>query len=83
MPTDGMGGSLRDSKAERAIREAMNARLTMLEQQVAALVRYCAPMELSGGRRLLARASQAVREARVRPGEVACWAAAPRDESEK
>ena len=75
MSADGLGGHVKDSKAERAVREAMNARLATLEQEIGALVRYCAPTELSGGRRLLAKASQAVRDARVRPGEVASWAA--------
>lgn len=76
MSFDGMEDGMRDTRTQKAIREAVNARLSSLEQQVQELIRFCPPSNLSTGRNLLARAAQQVKVARIQPGEVAAWVAA-------
>lgn len=76
MSFNGMEDGMRDTGTQRAIREAVNARLSSLEKQVQELIRFCPPSNLSTGRNLLARAAQQVKGARIRPGEVAAWVAA-------
>lgn len=65
---------MRDTKAQRAIRECVNARLDALEAQIQGLIPYCPPSTLSTGRNLLGRAALQVKGARLKPGEVAAWA---------
>lgn len=66
---------MRDTKQQRAIRDQVNARLLAVEQDLAALIRFCPPTELSSARRLLARAAKVLHDARIPPGQVAAWAA--------
>lgn len=66
---------MRDTNQQRAIRNQVNARLRTIELDLAALLRFCTPAELSSARRLLARATKVVHDARIPPGQVASWAA--------